>query len=405
MTTGARLEFGRGADAHVAVITGAARGFGRAWAVALAERGARVVVNDSDPDRSLVESVGEKIVETAMKRFGRVDILINNATVIDDGSFRKMTQEKWDAVYRSSLFGTFCVTKAVWPIMRDQKYGRILNCTSGAGLYGNFGQVNYAAMKMGLVGFTNALNREGAKYNINVNAISPIGGTRLTEPVMPQDVYDALKPELTSPIVVYLCHPTCKEAGGLFEMGGAWVGKLRLQRTHGVGFPTDVSVFTPELVAEQWRDVVDFARVTHPTTTQEAFEPMMRNIKSPPTSLTTSRSHECHEAFNRLRAALRIEGPTLAKQISGVTEWRINKETWTVSFMNGHGSVVEGKDPRFSPDLYIEMDEHDFLDLASGRLRLQQALIRKKLRVQGDMKLAMKLQPFDDLFHRHSARL
>lgn len=187
-----------------------------------------------------------------------------------------------------------------------------------------------------------------------------------------------LKPELTSPIVVYLSHSSCKEAGSFFELGGGWVGKLRLQRTHGVGFPTDLTQFTPELVADQWKGIVDFSRVTHPTTTQESFEPMMRNISSPPTSLTTSRSQECAEVFNRLRTTLHAQGPALAKQINGVTEWHINKETWTVSLLNGKGHVVEGKDPRFTPDLYIDMDEHDFLELASGKLRLTQVRLPAK---------------------------
>ncbi|DBA04736.1 TPA: hypothetical protein N0F65_004373 [Lagenidium giganteum] len=414
------LDFGKGEAAHVAIITGSARGLGRAWALALAERGVRVVVNDNDPDHRLVDEVvqqigarggvavadyhsvtdGKSIVDTAMKHFKRVDILINNATVIRDGSFRKMKLDDWDAVYQSSLLGTFIVTQAVWPIMRQQKYGRIINCVSGSGLYGNFGQVNYAAMKMGLVGFTSALNREGVKYNIQVNAISPVAGTRLTRPVMPDDVYDALKPELTAPIVVYLCHRSCKESGSLLEMGGGWVGKLRLQRTHGVGFPTDMQYFTPELVAEQWKQVADFARVTHPSSTQESFEPMMRNISTPPTALTTSRSHECAEVFDRLRATLQVEGPALSKQITGVLEWHINKDVWTVSLLNGKGRVVQGRDGRLAPDLVISIEEQDFLDLATGKLRPQQAILLKKLHVQGNMKLAMKLQPFADLFQR-----
>ncbi|CAH0519527.1 unnamed protein product [Peronospora belbahrii] len=420
------LSFRNGDAAQVAIVTGAGRGLGRAWVKALAARGVYVVVNDNDTDHSLVENVvqsirleggvavgdhhstteGGEIVKTAMRHFNRVDILINNATVIRDGSFRKMTQENWDDVYRSSLLGTFSVTQAVWPIMRHQKYGRILNCVSGAGLYGNFGQVNYATMKMGLVGFTVALNREGVKYNIAVNAVSPVAGTRLTQPVWPDDVYTKLTPELTSPIIVYLCHSSCKDNGQLFELGGGWVGALRLQRTHGVGFPTDPTQFTPELVAEQWRDVVDFSRVTHPTSTQDSFEPMMRNVSAPPKSLTTSRSSECAEVFDRLRTTLQEKGPELSKQISGVLEWHINKEVWTISLLHGKGTLLEGRHSRLAPDLQIHMDEQDFLDLAAGRLRMQQALIRKKLRLQGNLKMAMKLQPFADLFlQQHQARL
>uniref|UniRef100_K3WTQ9 Ketoreductase domain-containing protein n=1 Tax=Globisporangium ultimum (strain ATCC 200006 / CBS 805.95 / DAOM BR144) TaxID=431595 RepID=K3WTQ9_GLOUD len=420
------LSFGDGSSAQVAIVTGAARGLGRSWALALAAHGVRVVVNDNDPDRSLVDAVvreivnkggvavsdyhsvsedATKIADNALKHFQRIDILINNATIIRDGSFRKMTVENWDAVYKSSLFGTFLMTQAVWPQMRRQKYGRILNCVSGAGLYGNFGQANYAAMKMGLVGFTVALNREGVKYNIRVNAVSPVASTRLTQPLWPDDVSDALKPELTAPIIVYLCHPSCTEAGSLFELGGGWVGKVRVQRTHGVGFPTDSAVFTPELVAEQWKEVTDFSRVTHPTTTQESFEPMMRNARLPPSSLTTSRSHECAEVFDRLRTTLQTGGAAIANSITGVLEWQINQEVWTISLVRGNGTVTAGRDKRLTPDLQIHMDEHDFLDLAHGKLRLQQALIRKKLKLQGNLKLAMRLQPLADLFLPQHARL
>ncbi|TYZ63048.1 hypothetical protein PybrP1_010091 [[Pythium] brassicae (nom. inval.)] len=408
----------RAGEPQVAIVTGAARGLGRVWALALAARGVRVLVNDSDPDHALVDAVvreitargdealadynsvvnGADMVQRVLQRWKRVDILINNATIIRDGSFRKMTEDNWDAVYKSSLFGSFVMAKAVWPVMREQKYGRILNCVSGAGLYGNFGQVNYAAMKMGLVGFTVALNREGVKYNIRVNAVSPVASTRLTQPLWPEEVSSALKPELTAPVIVYLCHASCAEAGSLFELGGGWVGKLRLQRTHGVGFPTTADAFTPELVAEHWNDVADFSRVTHPTTTQESFEPMMRNTRSPPTSLTTSRSHECADVFERLRARLRERGPAIAKQISGVIEWHINKEVWTISLLSSKDvAVLPGRDKNLAPDLQIYTDEHDFLALASGKLKLQQALIRKKLKLQGNLKLAMKLQPLADL--------
>ncbi|KAI9911604.1 hypothetical protein PsorP6_009587 [Peronosclerospora sorghi] len=457
------LSFGSGDSAHVAIVTGAGRGLGRAWAQALAARGVRVVVNDNDPDHSFVYSVvqsirsrqgvavedyhsvtdGDKIVKTAMDHFKRVDILINPrrksdgldvffsaAAVERDRHPRRIVSQDDDSgmvnnvmcsrgcgtssftivtvdeVYRSSLFGTFIVTQAVWPIMREQKYGKILNCVSGAGLYGNFGQVHYAAMKMGLVGFTVALNREGVKYNISVNAVSPVAGTRLTQPVWPNDVYAKLTPELTSPIIVYLCHPSCKDNGGLYELGGGWVGALRLQRTHGVGFPTDPAQFSPELVAEQWRDVVDFSRVTHPTSTQDSFEPMMRNVMAPPKSLSTSRSSACAEVFDRLRATLQEKGPALSKQISGVLEWHINKEVWTISLLKGKATLFQGSNPRLAPDLQLHMDEQDFLDLAAGRLRIQQALIRKKLRLQGNLKMAMKLQPFADiLLQQNQARL
>ncbi len=147
---------------------------------------------------------------------------------------------------------------------------------------------------------------------------------------------------------------------------------MRIQRTHGVGFPIDPKQFTPELVAEQWKEVVDFSRVTHPSTTQESFQPMMRNISAPPSSIETLHSHECHEVFNRLRKTLRARGAELSKHISGVLEWHVNHDVWTVSLLNGRASVVEGKDPRYTPDLQIYTDEEDFLQIARGKLRPQQ---------------------------------
>jgi hypothetical protein len=197
----------------------------------------------------------------------------------------------------------------------------------------------------------------------------------MTKEIMPSDFQEALKPELTAPVIIYLSHSSCKESGGLFELGGGWVGKLRIQRTHGVGFPLDPKLYTPQLVAEQWKEVVDFSRVTHPSTTQESFQPILSNITSPPDSMSTPHSTDCREVFYHLRETLRAEGEVLSKHISGVVEWHVNREVWTVSLLKGKASVIEGKDSRFTPDLYISMDEQDFLQLAHGKLRPQQVII------------------------------
>lgn len=203
---------------------------------------------------------GEKVVQTALDHFGRVDVLINNAGILRDKSFGRMTVAEWDIIHRVHLRGSFLVTKAAWEHMRKQKYGRIIMTSSAAGIYGNFGQTNYSAAKLGLVGLANSLALEGNKYNINVNSIAPVAGTRLTQDIVPPDVFEALKPEYAVPIVMWLCHDQCLETGGLFESGGGFLTKLRWQRTDGAALREKGKKMLPEHVRDNWEKVVDFEK-------------------------------------------------------------------------------------------------------------------------------------------------
>lgn len=295
-------------DGKVAIVTGAGSGLGKAHALLLASRGAKVVVNDLGGDIHggggsqraadvVVDEIknaggeavanydsvefGDRIVKTAVDAWGRVDIVINNAGILRDVSFAKMTDDDWDKIMQVHLRGTYSVTKAAWPYMREQNYGRVVNTTSAAGIYGNFGQANYSAAKLGILGFGNTLAIEGANRDIHVNTIAPIAGSRLTKTVLPAPMVEALKPEYVSPLVAYLVHEDTKENGALFEVGAGWIGKLRWERTKGYAFDPHQPL-TPDRVADKWKDITDWTDASHPATIQESTANFLSNLNRKP---------------------------------------------------------------------------------------------------------------------------
>ena len=271
---------------RVAIVTGAGNGLGRSHALALAERGAKVVVNDLGGARdgsgassdaalevvAMIEAKGgeaiahganvanfdevEDMVRQTMDKWGRVDILINNAGILRDKSFSKMSLDDFKLVVDVHLMGSVNCTKAVWDIMREQNYGRIVMTTSSSGMYGNFGQSNYGSAKMAVLGLMNTLALEGAKKNIHVNALSPTAGTRMTEDLMPKEMLDLLSPESVTAGALTLCHedaPTryilCAGAGGY--------ASTRLFETDGISLSPDQQ--SPENVLAQWHAVSDIS--------------------------------------------------------------------------------------------------------------------------------------------------
>jgi len=206
--------------------------------------------------------------------YGKVDILINNAGILRDISFQKMKDLDWDLIMKVHMKGSYSCTRAAWNIMREQKFGRIINTASAAGLYGSFGQVNYSAAKLGLHGFTMALAREGEKRNIRVNTIAPLAASRMLETVMPPDVLANLKPALVVPLVGWLTHDSCEETGSVFEVGGGFAAKLRWQRAEGAFF--DPNNMTPETVKGKWEHVTSFERNNdYPNRPDETFSKIM----------------------------------------------------------------------------------------------------------------------------------
>ncbi len=247
---------------RVAVITGAGGGLGREHALLLASRGAQIVVNDlggaidgsggdlgpaartakeindlggvavADGNSVATAEGGKAIVQSALDNFGRVDIVINNAGILRDKTFHNMTPDLWQAVIDVHLTGAYNVTQAAWSHMREQNYGRVVNTASNSGILGNFGQANYGAAKMGLVGFTRVLAAEGKKYNIKVNALAPVAKTRMTEELLGA-MADKLDPKLVAPIVAWLVHEDCPVSSEIYSAAGGRIARFFIGLTEG----------------------------------------------------------------------------------------------------------------------------------------------------------------------------
>jgi len=267
---------------RVAIVTGAGGGLGRKHAIELAKRGAKVVVNDLGGSRDgagsstsaadhVVEEIkavggeavsnydnvatpegGERIVQTAIDAFGKVDILVNNAGILLDSTFSKMDEKNWDAVVAVHLKGTFCVTKPAFLHMRDRGYGRMVMTTSGAGLFGSFGQSNYASAKMAVVGLANVLKLEGAKYNIKTNVLSPVAGTRLTEDIVPPEIFRKMRVDFVTPAVLYMCSEKCQDSGMIINAGLGYFSRSAMMTGQGVVLSDGDRIPTPEEVMENW---------------------------------------------------------------------------------------------------------------------------------------------------------
>ncbi|KAL8243563.1 hypothetical protein R6Q59_009821 [Mikania micrantha] len=306
----------------VALVTGGGAGLGRAYCLLFAKHGASVVVNDLvNPDNVVQEiqkmggkAVGNKanvldgdaVIKTAIDNFGRIDILINNAGILRDKAFQNMDDKLWNDIIDVHLKGTYRCSKAAYPYMVKQKYGRIVNTTSTSGIYGNFGQANYAAAKCGILGFSRALALEGRKNNIYVNTIAPNAGTQMTRTIMPEEMVQAFKPDYVAPLVVLLCSDKVPEpaTGHLFEVGSGWQGRTRWQRSGGHGFPVDVKL-TPEAVLEQWSKINNFddGRADHPESGQDGLKSIMANMENKANSSDSDSGSDYLQAIEKAKKA------------------------------------------------------------------------------------------------------
>lgn len=407
---------------EVAVITGAGGGLGRVYALELARRGARVVVNDPGPARDglgtssapadLVvgeiravggESVanydsvatpegGQAIIQAALNAYGRIDILIHNAGILRDKTFVNLTPDLWDPVLAVHLDGAYHVAQPAFQAMRQQGYGRILLTTSTSGLFGNFGQANYGAAKLGMVGLMNCLKLEASKYNIRINCIAPTAVTRMTEDLLPPELQELLKPEAVAPLVLLLSSRQCPANGEIYCAAGGYNGRVAVMAGEGAWIG-DETFPTPEMLAAAWERVSSLRGAQEQS---DANQALLAMLSARPAAQVDERPKHIPEGLTVAAAFLGLEqrfNPKAAQGLEIVYQFVISGEEageWQVVIQDQSCAVSPGRNEH--PVTVLKMDGRDFLLLVSGCRTAAETFAAGKLSIEGKPGPAQRLE-------------
>ncbi len=418
-------------DGKVAIVTGAGAGLGRAYAMELAARGAKVVVNDLGGSRdgsgdgsaraadqvvdeivaaggeavasydsvSTVEG-GQAIIDKALDAYGQVDILINNAGILRDKSLVKMEPADWDAVLAVHLDAVYNVTRPAFTHMKQQGYGRIVLTTSAAGLFGNFGQTNYSAAKLGIVGFMNTLKAEGRKYDVLVNTVAPIAATRLTEDILPPHLLEALTPEHVVPLALYLCWEGNKDTGQILNAGAGFFSRAAMLSAPGVLVGEEGTPPTPEQIQRRWSEIDSLEGGAEYFDAMEQLMPLLTGQppagaapKEEPVDDGGGGGVDAAAVFDQMGDAFQADK---AAGVDVVFQFKLTGDgggDWYAAIVDQTCTITAGAHER--PTTTIIMSAPDFIDLITGKLNAMAAYTGGQLKIEGDL---MKSQLIEKIF-------
>lgn len=416
-------------DDRVAIVTGAGAGLGKIYALELAQRGAKVVVNDlggardgsgkgsSSPADEVVKEIqalggeavanydnvatvegGQNVVQSALDAFGTVDIVINNAGILRDKSIIKMDPEDWKAVIAVHLNGAYNVSRPAFAVMKDKSYGRIVMTTSAAGLYGNFGQANYSAAKMALVGLMNALKIEGKKYDVKVNTVAPVAASRLTEDVLPPDLFKKMKPEFVAPLTLYLCSEQCPVSGNIYNAGMGFYNRAAVVTGPGAVVGGNGEIPTVEDIESAMAKIGNLEGGKEYFQLNDQAGDLLNALSGPPGESAGSDGGGYATAasvFEDLPGAFVAEA---AAGVDVVFQYIIEGDgggDWICTVKDGTCDLKKGRADNATCTLKIGAS--DFLDMNNGKLQPMQAYTSGKLTIEGDV---MKSQLIDKLFKK-----